>query len=98
MYTVVESETFTKWLVGLRDRSTRQRLVARIRKASLGNLGDVKAVGANVWEMREFFGSGWRMYYLHQGDTIILMLGGGNKSTQKKDVSEAQAIAKELES
>jgi putative addiction module killer protein len=48
MYTVVESETFTKWLVGLRDRSTRQRLVARIRKASLGNLGDVKAVGANV--------------------------------------------------
>ena len=98
MYTVVESETFTKWLVGLRDRSTRQRLVARIRKASLGNLGDVKAVGANVWEMREFFGSGWRMSYLHQGDTIILMLGGGNKSTQKKDVSEAQAIAKELES
>ena len=98
MYTVVESETFTKWLVGLRDRSTRQRLVARIRKASLGNLGDVKAVGANVWEMREFFGSGWRMYYLHQGDTIILMLGGGNKSTHKKDVSEAQAIAKELES
>ncbi len=98
MYNVVESETFTKWLVGLRDRSTRQRLVARIRKASLGNLGDVKAVGANVWEMREFFGSGWRMYYLHQGDTIILMLGGGNKSTQKKDVSEAQAIAKELES
>ena len=98
MYTVVESEAFTKWLVGLRDRSTRQRLVTRIRKASLGNLGDVKAVGANVWEMREFFGSGWRMYYLHQGDTIILMLGGGNKSTQKKDVSEAQAIAKELES
>jgi putative addiction module killer protein len=98
MYTVVESETFTKLLVGLRDRSTRQRLVARIRKASLGNLGDVKAVGANVWEMRGFFGSGWRMYYLHQGDTIILMLGGGNKSTQKKDVSEAQAIAKELES
>ena len=98
MYTVVETETFTKWLGGLRNRSTKQRFVARIRKASVGNLGDVKAVGSNVWEMREFFGAGWRMYYLHQGDTIILMLGGGTKSTQKKDVSEAQAIAKELES
>ena len=61
-----------------------------------GNLGDVKPVGEGVWEMREFFGSGWRMYYLQRGNVLIVMLGGGNKSTQSADIAKAIAMAKEL--
>jgi putative addiction module killer protein len=61
-----------------------------------GNLGDVKPVGEGVWEMREFFGSGWRMYYLQRGDVLIVMLGGGDKSTQPADIAKAIAMAKEL--
>ena len=61
-----------------------------------GNLGDVKPVGEGLWEMREFFGSGWRMYYLQRGNVLIVMLGGGNKSTQSADIAKAIAMAKEL--
>ena len=61
-----------------------------------GNLGDVKPVGEGVWEMREFFGPGWRMYYLQRGDVLIVMLGGGDKSTQPADIAKAIAMAKEL--
>ena len=61
-----------------------------------GNLGDVKPVGEGVWEMREFFGPGWRMYYLQRGDVLIVMLGGGDKSTQPVDIAKAIAMAKEL--
>jgi putative addiction module killer protein len=61
-----------------------------------GNLGDVKPVGEGVWEMREFFGPGWRMYYLQRGELVIMMLGGGDKSSQASDIEAAKAIAKEL--
>ena len=82
---------------GLRDGLTQRRLVARLRKASLGNLGDVKPVGGGVFEMREFFGPGWRMYYVQRGTVLIVMLGGGDKSTQQHDIVAAQALAKTLE-
>ncbi len=97
MFNIVETSHFAQWLAGLRDVRTRMRLVARLRKASLGNLGDVKPVGGGVWEMREFFGPGWRMYYLRQGDVLVVMLGGGDKSTQDKDIALARAMAKEFE-
>lgn len=74
------------------------RLVARLRKASLGNLGDVKSVGEGVWEMREFFGPGWRMYDVQRGECLIVMLGGGDKSSQARDIAAARAMAKEFES
>ena len=61
-----------------------------------GNLGDVKPVGEGVWEMREFFGPGWRMYYVQRGDVLIVMLGGGDKSSQERDIATARAIAKEI--
>ena len=77
MYQVDTTEAFDAWLDGLKDSVTRKRLALRLRKAELGNLGDVKPVGQGVWEMREFFGPGWRMYYLLQGKVLILMLGGG---------------------
>ncbi len=96
MYTVLETDTFIDWVSSLRDRPTRIRLRRRLGKAARGNLGDVKSVGDGIWEMREFFGPGWRMYYLQRGELVIMMLGGGDKSSQASDIEAAKAIAKEL--
>lgn len=96
MYRIIETWQFVDWLESLKDRTTRARLQLRLRKASIGNLGDHKPVGENVWEMREAFGPGWRMYFILEGNTVILMLGGGNKSSQDKDIERAKALAKEL--
>lgn len=81
----------------MKDRTTQQRLIVRLRKAMLGNLGDVKAVGNGVVEMREHFGAGWRMYYVQRGETLIVMLGGGGKSTQSADIARAVKLAAKLE-
>ncbi len=97
MYSVIETEEFIQWIEGLRDTPTRIRLRRRLGKATRGNLGDVKPVGDDVYEMREFFGPGWRMYYVKQGTAIILMLGGGDKSTQDRDIERAKAMALELQ-
>ncbi len=97
MVKVVLTAAFERWLDGLRDPSTRRRLVLRLRKASLGQLGDVKPVGPGVYEMREFFGPGWRMYYARRGDILILMLGGGTKATQARDIEKAIALAETIE-
>lgn len=97
MYSVIETEHFASWLENLKDRTTRARLQLRLRKATLGNLGDHKPVGDGVWEMREFFGPGWRMYYILQGSTVIMMLGGGEKSGQSRDIERAKALAQELQ-
>ena len=96
MYTVLETDAFIDWVNSLRDRPTRIRLLRRLGKAARGNLGDVKPVGEGIWEMREFFGPGWRMYYLQRGELVIMMLGGGDKSSQASDIEAAKAIAKEL--
>ena len=96
-YTVKLLEEFSDWLKSLKDGSTRQRLIKRLRKVQLGNLGDVEPVGEGVFEMREHFGPGWRMYYVKRGNMLILMLGGGDKSTQQADINRAIALAKSLE-
>lgn len=96
MYRIIETEQFFEWLISLKDRTTRARLQLRLRKASIGNLGDHKSVGDNVWEMREVFGPGWRMYYILHESTVIMMLGGGRKSSQNKDIQLAKALAQEL--
>ena len=96
-YTVKRLEEFSFWLKSLRDGLTRQRLIKRLRKVQLGNLGDVASVGDGVLEMREHFGPGWRMYYVQRGDTLIVMLGGGEKSTQQADIARAISLAKSLE-
>lgn len=88
---------FSDWLKDLKDGLTRQRLNKRLRKAQLGNLGDVGPVGEGVFEMREHFGPGWRMYYIQRGETLIVMLAGGDKSTQQADIRQAIALAKSLE-
>ena len=88
---------FDRWINDHKDRVTRLRLETRLRKATLGNLGDVKPVGEGVFEMREHFGSGWRMYFVQRGEVIIVMLGGGDKSTQTTDITKALALASKLE-
>ncbi len=96
-YTVKRLEEFSDWLEGLKDGLTRLRLIKRLRKVQLGNLGDVEPVGEGVYEMREHFGPGWRMYYVQRGGVLIVMLGGGNKSTQQTDINRAIELAKSLE-
>lgn len=96
-YTVKRLDEFSDWLKGLKDGLTRQRLNKRLRKAQLGNLGDVEPVGNRVFEMREHFGPGWRMFYIQRGEVLIVMLGGGDKSTQQADIRRAAALAKYLE-
>ena len=97
MYTVKTLPEFDAWLDGLKDRTTRLRLSRRIDKAQRGNLGDIKAVGNGIIEMREHFGPGLRMYYVQRGNVLIIMMGGGDKSTQAADIDNAVNRAANLE-
>ncbi|EIM62966.1 putative addiction module killer protein [Desulfobacter postgatei 2ac9] len=97
MYIVKTLPEFDKWLDSLKDRITRLRLSRRLDKAQRGNLGDVKPVGEGVFEMREHFGPGWRMYYTKRGDTLIVMLGAGDKSSQESDIAKAKQRETTLE-
>lgn len=93
MYIVKQLPEFSDWLFGLRDGMTHRRLARRLEKAQRGLLGDVAVVGDGVFEMREFFGPGWRMYYVQRDGVLIVMLGGGEKSTQQADIARAIALA-----
>jgi putative addiction module killer protein len=97
MITIKTTPEFDKWLDGIKDRMTRIRLARRIDRAHNGNLGDIKAVAAGVFEMREHFGQGWRMYYAQRGEALIVMLAGGGKKTQAADIAKAIKMAAELE-
>ena len=97
MYTIKLTPAFESWLAGLKDNTTRLRLARRLDKAQQGNLGDVKSIGSGLYEMREHFGPGWRMYYLQRDQTLIVMLGGGDKSSQSADIKKAAAIAATIE-
>ena len=96
-YTVKQLDGFSDWLKGLKDGFSRVRLIKRLRQVQLGNLGDVEPLGQGVFEMREHFGPGWRMYYIQRGDVVTVMLGGGDKTTQQSDIRRAIALAKSLE-
>jgi putative addiction module killer protein len=97
MFSIKRTDEFNDWLNGICDGMTRLRLVRRLRKATLGNLGDVKSVGDGLFEMRENFGPGWRMYYIQRGSVLIVMLGGGDKSTQAADIAKAVKLAARIE-
>ncbi|MBD9358640.1 type II toxin-antitoxin system RelE/ParE family toxin [Methylomonas albis] len=97
MYTIKQLPAFSEWLFGLKDGLTHRRLARRLEKAQQGKLGDVKSVGEGVFEMREHFGPGWRMYYVQRGEVLIVMLGGGDKSSQTADIAKAQRLAALLE-
>jgi putative addiction module killer protein len=97
-YTVRQTQEFQEWLDNLTDRRAQLRIVARLRLAELGNLGDWKPVGGNVSEMRVDIGPGYRLYFTRRRKMIIVMLAGGDKSSQKRDIKRAQRIARILES
>ena len=97
MYQIKYTAQFEHWLGQIKDRQTRLRLSMRLDKVQRGLLGDVKPVGAGVYEMREHFGPGWRMYYARRGEVIVLMLGGGVKSTQAADIARAVKMAATVE-
>ena len=88
---------FEAWLASIKDGITRQRLIRRLERVEEGTLGDVQPVGEGVSEMREHFGAGWRMYFVQRGAQMIVMLGGGDKSTQQRDIKKAIQLAKTLE-
>ena len=96
MYTVKRMPEFDEWLVSLRDSMTRIRLARRLEKVQRGLLGDVAPVGEGVSEMREFFGPGWRMYFVERDGMLIVMIGGGDKSTQSKDIVRAIALSRTI--
>lgn len=97
MFTIKRTAEFDVWFAGIRDGMAKWRLVARLRKAQLGNLGDVKALSDGVFKMREHFGPGWRLYYTRRGRILIVMLGGGDKSTQGADIAKAVKLAAQIE-
>ncbi|TXI59219.1 MAG: type II toxin-antitoxin system RelE/ParE family toxin [Limnohabitans sp.] len=96
MYTIKRMPEFDEWLNGIRDGMTRIRLARRLDKAQRGLLGDVAPVGEGVCEMREFFGPGWRLYYIERDGMLIVMLGGGDKSTQSDDIARAIALSRTI--
>ena len=97
MIEIKRTPEFDRWFNGLKDVATKMRLITRLKKVSRGNLGDVQSVGEGVSEMREHFGKGWRMYFVQRGSVLVVMLGGGDKSTQTRDIAKAIALSKTLE-
>jgi putative addiction module killer protein len=96
MLKIFRSSQFDSWLASLSDQIARARIIARLRSAAFGNLGDCAPVGEGVSEMRIHVGPGYRVYFVRTGTTVYVVLTGGNKSTQKRDIAEAKVIAKHI--
>ena len=97
MYTLLQTEEFREWLDALADKRVQLRIAARLRLVEAGLLGDLKPAGGEVSELRVDAGPGYRLYFTRRGRILIIMLAGGNKSSQKRDIKRAQRIASELE-
>ncbi len=96
MIEIRQTVVYARWFNSLRDRKARARIDVRIRRLSLGNPGDVKAVGEGVSELRIDYGPGYRVYYTQRGQRLIVLLAGGGKHTQKQDIKRALEIARDL--
>ena len=94
MIEIRQTETYAKWFSSLRDRHAKARIDIRIRRLSLGNPGDVKAVGEGVSELRINYGSGCRVYFVQHGQTVVILLAGGDKRTQDRDIKTALELAR----
>lgn len=95
MVELIRSATFDRWLTGLQDRRAVARIVARLDRLAGGNPGDVQPVGNGVSELRIHYGPGYRVYFLQRGPVMIVLLCGGDKSSQEKDIIQAKALAAE---
>jgi putative addiction module killer protein len=96
MLEIRETAAYAAWFSGLRDRAAKVRIDIRIRRLSLGNKGDVRPVGEGVSELRIHFGPGYRVYFTRQGDTVVVLLAGGDKSSQEQDIKQAKYLARNL--
>lgn len=96
MIEIRQTEVYSQWFNSLRDRQARARINARIRRLSLGNPGDVKPVGEGVSELRIDYGPGYRVYFVPSGQTLVILLAGGDKHTQDRDIKTALELAQEL--
>lgn len=96
MIEIRKTEIFAKWLDGLHDIRARARILVRIERLVAGNPGDVKPVGEGVSELRIDYGPGYRVYYKKQGQKVVILLAGGDKSTQAKDIKTALRLARNL--
>ncbi|WP_028694525.1 type II toxin-antitoxin system RelE/ParE family toxin [Pseudomonas cremoricolorata] len=97
MNTLLRTHEFDAWLKGLKDVTARLRIVSRIMAAQEGNFGDSEPVGSGISEMRIFVGPGYRVYYARRAEVVYLLLCGGNKSSQKRDIKLAKSILDEIE-
>ena len=94
---VLQTEQFRRWLEGLRDRKARLRIDDRLRRLASGNAGDTKSVGGDVQELRLHFGPGYRIYYMWRDGMLIILLTGGDKSSQSRDIAKAKRLAKDAD-
>lgn len=94
--TFVRSSDFDAWLTNLNDQQAKARILARLRSAAFGNFGDSEPVGEGVSEMRIHTGAGYRVYYTRSGSTVYVLLAGGVKASQTKDIAKAKKLAREL--
>ncbi len=97
MIEIRETEIFSKWFDGLKDHRAKARIQARIDRVEMGNLGDVAPVGEGVSELRIFYGPGYRVYFIQRGTVVVILLSGGDKSTQTSDITRAKEISKQIE-
>jgi len=97
MIEVRKTEVFTKWFENLNDRRARARIQARIDRIEMGNFGDIAPVGEGVSELRIFYGPGYRVYFVQKKSVVVVLLSGGDKSSQQSDIARAKNIAKKLE-
>jgi putative addiction module killer protein len=92
-----QTEVFSRWFDSLRDQQAKARITIRIRRLALGNPGDVKPIGNGVSELRIAYGPGYRVYYVQHGQVLVVLLCGGDKSTQAGDILKAKELASQLE-
>jgi putative addiction module killer protein len=96
MIEVRQTDVYQAWFANLRDHKARARIDVRIRRLSLGNPGDVKAVGEGVSELRIDYGPGYRVYYVRRAEVVVILLCGGDEKSQSKDIDAAKTLARQL--
>lgn len=95
MFELRQTAEFANWLKSLRDRAAVQRIAVRLARMQLGNLGDVTPIGEGVSEARIHYGPGYRLYFVRRGEVLIVLLCGGDKASQARDIERAKTLAKE---